>query len=386
MFETELIHPPQLEDIYKSLNPAIYPSSVYWFSNIEELIEFVSKKEKKRFEYSRYGNPTNRNLELLIAHLEKTEDAYVVSSGMAASTIPILTYLNAGDHIIFTSDMYLKTRNFIEKTLKKFNIQSTVVFPENKEILNAIQPNTKVVFIELPTNPFYYIVDIKPLSEELKKHNILLFVDSTLASPYNCNPIEYGADLVIHSLTKYFSGQNDLIAGAIAGPKQSIEKIREFNGELGAILPAEICYKIYRSSKTLALRMQYHNQTTLEIAEFLANHPKIKKVYYPMHPSHPHYSIAKKYLKGGGCLLTIELNGNLESLKTFCNSCKIFRIGPSFASAESLLDPPIIMSHWDVPEEERKKMNIFENTLRISVGLENKEDLIQDLEQALSKI
>ncbi|GIX42069.1 MAG: cystathionine gamma-synthase [Leptospiraceae bacterium] len=386
MFETELIHPPQIEDKFQSLNPAIYPSAVFLFKNMEELIDFVSSKNKNRFEYSRYGNPTNRNLELLIAHLEKTEDAYVVSSGMSACTLPILTFLQSGDHIIFSSDMYLKTRNFIEKTIKKFNIQSTVVFPKKEEILNAIQPNTKMVFIEFPTNPFYYVIDLKPLSEELKKHNILLVVDSTLSSPYNCNPIEFGADLVVHSLTKYFSGQNDLIAGAIAGSKNYIEKIREFNGELGAILPAEISYKIYRSSKTLAIRMQYHNETTLEIADYLYNHPKIKKVYYPMHPSHPDYSIAKKYLKGGGCLLTIELDGNFEALKTFCNSCNIFRIGPSFASAESLLDPPIVMSHWDVPEVERKKMNIFENTLRISVGLENKNDLIKDLEQALNKI
>jgi cystathionine gamma-synthase len=374
------------EDPYKSLNPPIYPSAVYLFDSIEELIDFVSSKEKRRFEYGRYGNPTNSYLELLIAQLEKAESAYVVSSGMSACTIPLLTFLESGDHVILTSDMYLKTRNFIEKTLSKFNIQSTVVFPSNEEILGAIRPNTKIVFSELPTNPFYYVIDLKPLSEELKKRNILLFIDSTLASPINCRPLEYGADLVIHSLTKYFSGQNDCIAGAIAGSNQLIEKIREFNGAIGAILPAELSYKIFRSTKTMALRMDYHNKTTLEIADFLSKHPKIKRVYYPLHPSHPHYEIAKKYLKGGGCLLTIELDGNHESLKRFCNSCKIFKIGPSFASYESLLDPPYIMSHWDVPDEERKKMNIFEYTLRISIGLENKEDLMQDLDQALKKI
>lgn len=386
MLETDLIHPSKLYDSYESLNPPIYPSSVFLFSTIEELIEFVSSKEKNRFEYSRYGNPTNRNLELLIASLEKTEDAYVLSSGMSACTIPLLTFLNSGDHIVLTSDMYLKTRIFIEKTLKKFQIESTVVFPDADEILSAIKPNTKIVFTEFPTNPFYYIIDLQYLSFELKKKNILLFVDSTLASPINFNPAQYGADLVIHSLTKYFSGQNDLIAGAVAGSKELIEKIREFNGHTGGILPAEISYKIYRSAKTMALRMDYHNKTTLEIADFLSKHPKIKKVYYPLHPTHPHYELAKKYLRGGGCLLTIELKGNFESLKTFCNATKIFKIGPSFASAESLLDPPYIMSHWDVSDEERKKMNIFETTLRISIGLENKEDLIHDLNQALEKI
>lgn len=386
MKDTDFIHFPLLKDDFKSLNVPIYPTSVFLFSNIEELIEFVSVKEKTRFEYGRYGNPTNRSLEIAIAYLEKAEDCCVFSSGMSACLIPLLTFLEEGDHIIITSDMYLKTYDFIRKILKKFGIQTTIVFPDSKKIINAIQKNTKIVFTEFPTNPFYYIVDIKELSKSLKENSILFFVDSTLASPYNCNPISFGADLVIHSLTKYFSGQNDLIAGAVCGSKQLIEKIKEMNGYIGAILPAEISYKIIRSIKTMPLRISHQNHKTLEIASYLEKHPKVKKVYYPLLKSHPHYEIAKQYFKGGGCLLTIELNGDFNSLKTFCNSLKIFKIGPSFASSESLLDPPMIMSHWDLPEEERKIMNITETTLRISIGFEDKEDLIKDLEQALEKI
>lgn len=386
MKDTDFVHFPFLEDKFHSLNVPIYPTSVFLFSNIEELIQFVSTKEKSRFEYGRYGNPTNRSLEIAIAYLEKAEDCCVFSSGMSACIIPLLTFLEKGDHIIITSDMYLKTYDFIRKILKKFGIESTIVFPDSKEILNAIQKNTKIVFTEFPTNPFYYLVDIQELSKNLKENSILLFVDSTLASPYNCNPISLGADLAIHSLTKYFSGQNDLIAGAVCGSKQLIEKIKEMNGYIGAILPAEISYKILRSIKTMPLRISHQNYKTLEIANYLEKHHKIKKVYYPLLKSHPHYEIAKQYLKGGGCLLTIELNGDFNSLKTFCNSLKIFKIGPSFASSESLIDPPIIMSHWDLPEEERKKMNITETTLRLSIGFEDKSDLINDLEQALQKI
>ncbi|MDW7975748.1 MAG: aminotransferase class I/II-fold pyridoxal phosphate-dependent enzyme [Leptospiraceae bacterium] len=385
MFNTELIHFSAIQDPYHSLIPPIYPSSVYTFNSIEELIEFVKAKEKPRFEYGRYGNPTNRNLELTIAHLEKTEDALLVSSGMSACTIPLLTFLQSGDHIVFTSDIYLKTRFFIEK-LKKFQIEYTMVFPDYEAIKQAIRPNTKIVFTELPTNPFFYIVDIEALSHYLKPRGILLIVDATLASPYNFNPITWGADIVIHSLTKYFSGQNDLIAGVIAGPKLLLDKIRETQGEIGSILPAEISYKIQRSMKTLGIRMEYLNQVALEIAEFLSKHPKVKKVYYPFLPSHPHFQLAKKYLRGGGGLITIQLEGNLETLKTFCNSFKIFKIGPSFGSSESLIDPPYIMSHWDIPENEKQLLNITETTIRLSIGLENKEDLIKDLVQALEKV
>lgn len=383
---TNYIHQSFLGDPFKGLNVPIYPSSVFLFSNIQELIDFVSVKDKKRFEYSRYGNPTNRNLELLIAKLEQAEEAYLFSSGMSACTVPILALLEKGDHVVITSDMYLKTYDFFRKILKKFGIECSIVFPKTENIIDALQENTKLVFTELPTNPFYYIIDLETLCFSLKQKSILLFVDSTLASPVNCNPIKFGADLVIHSLTKYFSGQNDLIGGVVAGEKTLVDKIKEFNGYLGAILPAEISYRILRSIKTMPLRVTHQNQKTLEIAHFLEKHPKIKKVYYPFLESHPHFSFAKKYLSGGGCLLTVELDGNFESLKIFCNSLKIFKIGPSFASAESLIDPPLIMSHWDVPSEEREKMNIKETTVRISIGLEDTTDLIDDLDQALSKI
>ncbi len=386
MLETEFIHHTLPDDPYHSLLPPIYNSSVYLFNTIEELIDFVSTPEKKRFEYGRYGNPTNQFLENIISKMESTEDTTLFASGMSACLISMLAFLEKGDHVILSSDLYLKTRLYFEKHLYKFGIEYSIVFPDESEILENIKNNTKIIFLEFPTNPFYYCVDLEYIKNFIKNYNIYLFVDSTLSSPVNANPILWGADVVIHSLTKYFSGQNDLIAGSASGKKEIIQKIREYNGFIGSILPAEISYRIIRSIKTMPLRVQHLNEKTLRIAQDLETHPKIHKVFYPLLPSHPDFPIAKKYLKGGGCLFTIELNGNLDSLKTFSNSTKIFKIGPSFASSESLLDPPLIMSHWDIPDEERKKMGITPSTIRISIGLESYEDLIEDIHQALEKI
>lgn len=370
-------------DPFRPLSPAIYPTAVFTFADTAALIDFVEAKSPDRFEYGRYGNPTQRALEGLLRDLEGAEDAVVMGSGMAADTMSLLGLLRAGDHMIFTSDSYLKTRLFVEKTLPSFGIRSTIVEPDVAAVEGAIEPSTRLVMTEMPTNPLYRIVDLDALTSLCRSHQLLCLVDSTLASPINLNPIAHGADLVIHSMTKYFSGTNDVIAGGVAGRGDLVAKIRSRTGELGAILPAAQCYQLLRSSRTMSLRVQAQNAAALRIATHLEGHSRVRRVHYPMLPSATDATMARKYLRGGGALLTIDLDGSFEHMRRFCDSCRIFRIGPSFAGPESLIDPPVIMSHWDVPAEERRRMGITDTMVRLAIGLEPVEQLIDDIEQAL---
>lgn len=372
-------------DSHNPLHPPIYPTLVFLFENTAELINFVEEKSPDKFEYARYGNPTRRALEYKLANYEDAEDAVICASGMSACTMPILALLKAGDHIVFTSDSYLKTRTFIEKTLPSFGIQSTIADFEIGSIEAAIRPETKMIFTEMPSNPLYRVVDLEKLTALCKSHDIISMIDSTLASPINLKPIQYGVDLVIHSMTKYFAGQNDLIAGGIAGRKDLVAKVRDRIGELGAILPASECYRLYVAMKTMPLRVKAQNQAAFSIAKWLEKHNRIRKVHYPLLDSHIDSVNAKKYLKGGGCLITIEIDGNFDQMRKFCDSTKIFKLGPSFGSPNSLIDPPVIMSHWDVPPEDRLKMKITDSMVRLSIGLEDSDDLRADIDQALKQ-
>lgn len=372
-------------DPHKPLSPAIYPTSVFLFENTAELIDFVEAKSPDRFEYARYGNPTRRAMEYVLAELEGAEDAVLCASGMAACTMPVLALLQSGDHLIFTSDSYLKTRTFIEKTLPGFGITTTIVEPDVQAVEAAIRPETKLVFTEMPTNPLYRVIDLEGLTSLCRKRGLISMIDSTLASPVNLNPIHHGADLVVHSMTKYFAGQNDLIAGGVAGRKDLVSQVRDRIGELGAILPAQECYRLYMSTKTMPLRVERQNATTLALAEYLEGHARIRKVYHPMLASNVDAEQARRYLRGGGCLFTIDIDGGFDQMRAFCDATKVFRIGPSFGSPESLLDPPVIMSHWNVAPEQRAAMGITDSMVRISVGLEDVNELKADLDQALQK-
>jgi cystathionine gamma-synthase len=374
-----------IPDPHKPLNPAIYPTSVFFFENTAELIDFVEAKSPDRFEYARYGNPTRRAMEYVLAGLEGAEDAVLCASGMAACTMTLLALLKSKDHMIFTSDSYLKTRTFIEKTLPGFGIDSTIVEPDVQAVEAAIRPETKLVFTEMPTNPLYRVIDLEGLTSLCRKHGLISIIDATLASPVNLNPLHHGADLVVHSMTKYFAGQNDLIAGGVAGRKDLISQVRDRIGELGAILPALECYRLYMATKTMKLRVERQNAASLALAEYLEEHPRIRRVYHPMLASNVDAAQARRYLRGGGCLLTIDIDGGFDQMRAFCDATEIFRIGPSFGSAESLLDPPVIMSHWDVPPEQRAAMGITDSMVRISVGLEDVNELKADLDQALKK-
>ncbi|MBW7857560.1 MAG: aminotransferase class I/II-fold pyridoxal phosphate-dependent enzyme [Leptonema sp. (in: Bacteria)] len=376
---------PLPPDSHKPLHPPIYPTLVFLFEDTAELIDFVEQKSPDKFEYARYGNPTRRTLEYRLAEYEAAEDAVVCASGMSACTMPLLALLQKGDHLIFTSDSYLKTRFFVEKTLPTFGIESTIVDPNIDEVEAAIRPETKLIFTELPSNPLYRFIDLERLTSSCKSKGIISMVDSTLASPVNITPIRYGVDLVIHSMTKYFAGQNDLIAGGIAGRKDLVAKVRDRIGELGAILPANECYRLYVAMKTMPLRVKTQNQAALSIAKWLEKHDRIRKVHYPLLDSHIDSVNAKKYLKGGGCLITIEIDGNFDQMRKFCDSTKIFRLGPSFGSPNSLIDPPVIMSHWDVSPKDRLKMGITDSMVRLSIGLEEADDLKADIDQALQK-
>lgn len=372
-------------DPHKPLSPAIYPTSVFLFDSTAELIDFVEAASPDRFEYARYGNPTRRAMESVLADLEGAQDAVICASGMSACTVSLLALLKKGDHMIFTSDSYLKTRTFIEETLPDFGIETTIVEPDVAAVEAAIRAQTRLVFTEMPTNPLYRIIDLQGLTALCKKHGLISIIDATLASPVNLNPIEHGADLVVHSMTKYFAGQNDLIAGGVAGRRDLVDKIRDRIGELGAILPAQECYRLYMATKTMRLRVQRQNATSLALAQYLESHPRIRAVYHPMLASNVDAGNARKYLRGGGCLLTIDIDGTFDHMRAFCDATKIFRIGPSFGSPESLLDPPVIMSHWNVEREKRLAMGITDSMVRLAVGLEDADKLQEDLDQALSK-
>lgn len=377
--------PAASDDPFRPLSPAIYPTAVFTFADTAALIDFVEAKSPDRFEYARYGNPTQRALERHLRDLEGAEDAVVMGSGMAADTMSLLGLLGAGDHMIFTSDSYLKTRLFVEKTLPSFGIRSTIVEPDIQAVEQAIEPTTRLVLTEMPTNPLYRVVDLASLSALCHAHGLLCLVDSTLASPINLNPIAHGADLVIHSMTKYFSGGNDLLAGGVAGRRDLVAKVRFRTGELGAILPALQCYQLLRNAQTMHLRVHAQNSAALQIATHIEKHSRVRHVHYPLLASATDAAMARKYLRGGGTLLTIELDGGFEQMRRFCDACRIFRIGPSFAGPESLLDPIVIMSHWDVAPDERRRMGITDSMVRLAVGLEPVADLIDDIEQAIEK-
>ena len=372
-------------DPHRPLSPAIYQTAVFLFENTADLIRFVEAKSPNRFEYARYGNPTRRAMEYVLAELEGGEDAVLCSSGMSACTMPPLALLQSGDQMIFTSDSYLKTRTFVEKTLPNFGISTIIVEPTVDAVAKAIQPNTKMIFTEMPTNPLYRIIDLEGLTLLAKKNNIITMIDATLASPVNLNPIRHGADIVIHSMTKFFAGQNDLIAGGIVGRQDLISKIRDRIGELGAILAPQECYRLLMTTKTMQLRVAHQNTASLHIAQYLETHKRIRRVFHPMLASNTDTSNAKKYLKGGGCLLTIDIDSNFDQMRKFCDATRIFKIGPSFGSPDSLIDPPVIMSHWDVSPENRKAMGITDSMVRISVGLEDVDELKADIDQALQK-
>lgn len=369
-----------------SITTPIVQSSTYTFKDSKE-IEAYTKKDKVRYEYGRYGNPTEKVAEKRLAELEGAEDSLMFSSGMMAITTTILALLQSGDHIVITDDCYGKTLEFCRSYLKRFGIECTIVpFGDYDALDSSIKKNTKFVFSESPTNPYLNVFDLKKFKQIAEKHNIISIIDSTFATPYNQRPLDYGMDLVIHSATKYLGGHNDILAGVLLGKKELVSRVRELHKSMGGVIDPHCCYLLLRGIKTFPVRVRVQNESTLKIAEYLENHSKIERVYYPFLESHDHYKIAKEQMKGGGGVVTFQIKGNLEASKRFMDSFEMIFIGPSLGGVETLITHPATVTYYKYSKEEREALGIMDNLFRLAVGLENPDDIIADLERGFKNI
>ena len=340
-----------------------------------------------RGEYGRYGNPTQDTVEHKMAALDGGEDALVFSSGMAAITCTLLTLLSSGDHYILTEDCYRKTRQFSLEFMAKLDVQCSLVPLGDYEALEAaIQPNTRLIVSETPTNPYLRIADLPRLAEIAGDHDLLTIVDTTFGTPYNIRPLAYGIDLVIHSATKYLGGHNDLLAGVLAGKQELVEGVKETNDMMGAIPSPHTMYLLLRGVKTLELRMARHNENGQRVAEFLQGHPAVQRVWYPGLPSHPDYAVGQRLMKGYGGVVSFLLKADAKGTSRFIDALQIPYVGPSLGGVESIVEQPALMSHFSLSEEERSEIGIPDGLVRYALGIEDPEDLIADLTQALGQV
>jgi len=339
----------------------------------------------KMYEYGRSGNPTRNTLEKVLASLEGAKYGLAFSSGLGTST-SIVHLLNSGDHIVSMDDLYGGTNRYLRKVADRMNIKTTFVDATNPEnVENAIQENTRLVWIETPTNPTLKIVDIEKVAEVVhKRDNIILVVDNTFLSSYFQRPLELGADIVMHSLTKYMNGHTDVIMGAAMTNSEDLHnRLRFLQNAIGPVPSPFDCYLVNRSLKTLHIRMRTHMENGLAVARFLETHPCVERVIHPGLPSHPQHELAKRQCYGHSGMLSFYIKGGLDESKAFFKNLKIFTLAESLGGYESLAELPALMTHASVSPEERKVLGIGDNLIRVSVGLEDVGDLIADLDEAL---
>jgi cystathionine gamma-synthase len=386
-FDTLSVHGGEPRDkAHDSLVNPIVLATAYPFDNTDELHRYFRGEHKRGEEYGRYGNPTQDVAEAKLAALDGGEAALLTSTGMSAIVTTLLAMIKPGTHLVITADSYRKTRVFVREFLQKFSIEHTSCEPSVAGIAAAIRPNTKLIITESPTNPYLNCIDLDKLAALARGARIKTLIDATLATPYNLRPLEYGIDLVIHSATKYLGGHNDLMAGVVVGSEALIGAIREHQGMLGALASPFNAYMLIRGLKTFALRMRQHNSSGLRVAEFLAGHAKVEKVWYPGLATHSTYAISSKQMKGFGGLVSFAIKGSLEDGSKVVDACEIPYLAPSLGGPESLIEQPALMSYYDKSPEERTQLGIKENLIRMSVGLEDPGDLIADLDQALRHI
>ena len=337
------------------------------------------------YEYTRSLNPTRNSLETKLAALENARYGLAFTSGLAAESTILLSLVKPGDHIIAFDDLYGGTKRLINQVFGNFGFEVSFVDaidPQN--IQNAIRSNTKLIWLESPTNPLLKLSDIKAISKITKEHGLILVVDNTFLSPYFQNPLNLGADVVVHSSTKYIGGHSDVLGGSVMlNDEKLFEKIQYHQNAVGAVLPPFDSYLTLRGIKTLALRMEKHQENALKIAHFLERHPKVTKVIYPGLESHPQHTLATEQATGFGGVLSFELEGTIVNAKAFLEKLELFALAESLGGVESLIELPAVMTHASVPIEIRKQIGISDTLVRVSVGIENIEDLIADLEQAL---
>lgn len=370
-----------------SVTQAIHQSSTYAFPSIDEM-ERVFRGESSAYIYTRYANPTSRSVEEKLAELEGCEEGVLFASGMAAMASVFLTFCRPGSHLVVSRDVYGGTFQLAAEIIRDQLGLDVKFFDacDLGELESAIEGNPSLVCVESPTNPLLRVVDLTRTAEMVHAAGSLLVVDNTFATPVNQNPARLGADLVLHSASKYLGGHSDLIAGAVAGESATIGRIRKTLRLLGGCIDPHAAWLLGRSMKTLPLRVHRQNDNATAIARFLSEHPKIEAVYYPGLPSHPGHELAARQMTGFGGVLSFELSGGAEALKALTPILKLTVLAPSLGGVDSLMMPPAITSHISVPAEVREKSGISDGLLRLAVGVEDTEDLLNDFDQALAEV
>ena len=337
--------------------------------------------------YTRYGNPTHTAVESAIAELEGADAALLFASGMGAITTSILSLVKTGDHIVAQGDIYGGVTKFLSTWLPKLGIATTFVdTTDYDQHARAIRPNTKLLYLESPTNPTLRVVDLRKPVALARQHQLVTLIDSTFATPINQRPAEFGVDVVLHSGTKYLGGHTDLICGVAVGRRELIDTIKGTRTTLGGVMDPHAAFLLLRGIKTLAVRVERQNESALRVAEFLARHPKVRSVNYPFLEGHPQRALAIEQMKGGGGVLSFEIDGSGEDAQHMSEALRLFTLAPSLGGVESLVSIPVLTSHAMISAEHRQKMGVTEQLIRLSVGIENADDLIADLEHALAAV
>ena len=364
----------------------IHQTATFWFEDSQAVIDY-NEGRNPRDEYGRYGNPTWRAVERKLSELEGAEESVLFASGMCAATTTFLALLPEGSHLVVTSECYRRTRQFINEYLGRMGVETTVIEPsDTQKLAAALRDDTAVFFTESPTNPYLRVIDVEQAVAVAHARNVKVVIDTTFASPVNHRPLEQGADLVLHSATKYMGGHNDLLAGTVSGSSEIVAPIRNAVGVLGGVIDSHAAWLLLRGLKTLALRMERHNANGQALAEWLEGQAKERRVHYPGLPSHPDHEAAKRQMQGFSGVVTFELDTDLEGAMRFIDALELPYQAPSLGGVESLVELPITMSYWDIPPAERLAMGITDSLVRFSVGVEDIDDVLRDIAQALERI
>ncbi|HYU58635.1 MAG TPA: aminotransferase class I/II-fold pyridoxal phosphate-dependent enzyme, partial [Actinomycetota bacterium] len=364
----------------------IYQTSTYAFQRAEALADLIRAGKDAGFVYSRWHNPTRAALEEVVAELEGAERAVSFSSGMAAISTALGASAGAGDHVVSSPDLYGGTHSLMTKILPRWGIETTLARSSTVEdLLFALRPNTRVCYVETIANPRLSVPDLEALGPECRARGVRLIVDNTFASPYLCTPLDLGADVVVHSTTKYLGGHNDLIGGVAAGSAETMREVRELSVDLGGVAGPVDAWLVLRGVQTLALRMERHCANAAALAAMLEGHPKVARVWYPGLASHPDHTVARRVLRGFSGMLSFELAGGLDAGVRFQDALEVALVGPSLGGVHTLVTHSASVTHTQLTAEERAAAGITEGFVRVSVGIEDAPDILDDFGRALEK-
>jgi len=375
-FETLAIHAGERPDrTFGAISTPIYQTSTFAFEDVGKT---------RGYDYSRTANPTRKVLEDTIAQLEGGKAGFAFATGMAAETT-IMHLLKAGDHVIAGDDIYGGTYRLFQDVMRTFGLEFTFLRMDSRQrIEEAIKPNTRMLWLETPSNPLLNITDIEMASDVAKKRNLLTAIDNTFATPCFLRPIEYGVDLIVHSTTKYLNGHCDVVGGAVVTTTDELtRKVQFLLNAMGTCASPFDCWLVLRGIETLPVRMKQHEENAIAVANYLKGHPSVRRVFYPGLNSHPGHEIAKRQMKGFGGVVSFEMKGTIEAVNNFLKRIKVFALAESLGGVASLAEHPATMTHASMPKEHQEKVGITDELIRLSVGLENSDDLIEDLSQAL---